>query len=121
MAEELGKRLLRARLNRAAQLGRPISQTEVGRELGVTGVSVGRWEAGTKEPDLETLRRLAQFYVVRAGWLAFGEEAGEVPGSRELDDALRIAEEVERADAHADERTTGRADDAEAGKPGKAG
>lgn len=68
-----GRRLLQARLDRAASLGRPISKAEVGRALGVTGVTVGRWERGEKEPNLDTVRRLADFLGVSPAHLAFGD------------------------------------------------
>lgn len=87
-----GGRALQARLDFAARRGRAISQVEVGRALGVTGVTVGRWENGLKQPDLATITRVAAFYGVSAGWLAFGSEsptAAEIAVSR----AVRVSEE----------------------------
>lgn len=69
-----GGRLKQARLqfgtNRLATMG----QEELGRLLGVTGVTIGRWEDGTREPKkLAILERLAAILGVSAGWLAFGD------------------------------------------------
>lgn len=71
-----GRRVLQGRLNLAASRGRTISQVEVGKALDVTGVTVGRWESGEKEPDLQTIVRLAAYLGVSPGWLAFGEQGG---------------------------------------------
>lgn len=73
MLDSLGRRILQSRLALAAKRGRPVSQMEIARELGVTGVTVSRWEADKKEPDLATIHRLARFLEVDPGWLAFGE------------------------------------------------
>lgn len=74
--EGLGSRVLRARLEAGARLSPPrqITQREVAQAIGVSGVAVGTWEAGKKEPDLETIAKLATVLGVRAAWLAFGEE-----------------------------------------------
>ena len=82
-AKAFGQRVLRARLELGALATpvRQVTQSEIGAALGVTGVTVGRWEAGAKEPDLDTITRLARVLRVRAAWLAFGDgpmrEAGE--------------------------------------------
>jgi transcriptional regulator with XRE-family HTH domain len=71
----LGARLLRARLEYGSRLRPPrvVTQTDVGRELGVSGVAVGGWEADRNEPALDKLRALAALYGVRVSWLTFGE------------------------------------------------
>src|SRR5262245_24946545 len=71
-----GERVLRARLEFGArqQPPRPVSQTELGEAMGVTGVAVGSWEAGRKVPDIGTIKKLAFVLDVRAAWMAFGEE-----------------------------------------------
>jgi DNA-binding XRE family transcriptional regulator len=74
-----GGRVFQARHELAVRRGRAVTQVEIGKALGVTGVTVGRWEAGEKEPDLETITRLAAFFGVHPGWLAFGD-ATHLPG-----------------------------------------
>jgi len=73
--ETLGSRLLRARLEYGARMDPPrvITQLEVGRELGVSGVAVGGWEAGRNVPTLENIRALARLYGVRVGWIVAAE------------------------------------------------
>lgn len=72
----LGGRILQARLELGARQHPPrqITQEEVARAMGVTGVSVGQWEAGKTEPTREKIARLATVLGVRAAWIAFGEE-----------------------------------------------
>jgi DNA-binding XRE family transcriptional regulator len=71
-----GQRVLRARLEFGARQKPPrsITQTELGEAMGVTGVAVGSWEAGRKQPDVGTIHKLAFTLGVRAAWLAWGEE-----------------------------------------------
>lgn len=101
-----GKRLLQARLDLSAKLGRQVTQTEIGKALGVTGVTVGRWESGEKEPSLETVQRLAKLLRTDPAFLAFGAGAQEVVDP-ELDRKLTPEEEeraIRTADAEAAER-----------------
>ena len=72
-AETLGSRLLRARLAYGARVGRVVTQLEVAKDLSVSGVAVGGWEADRNEPGLDNLRAIARFYGVRLGWLLEGE------------------------------------------------
>lgn len=75
-AADFGARVLQARMFMSAREGRVVSQTEIGDTLGVTGVTVGRWEEGGREPNsLEQVERLALALGVSPGWLAFGEGA----------------------------------------------
>jgi transcriptional regulator with XRE-family HTH domain len=70
---EFGARVLQARMLLSARVGRVVSQTEIGEMLGVTGVTIGRWEEGGREPSsLADLERLADVLEVSAAWLAFG-------------------------------------------------
>jgi transcriptional regulator with XRE-family HTH domain len=73
-AAGFGARLLQARMELAKRRGSDVRKADVARAMGVSGVSVGRWESGEKEPDLATIERLADFLEVSAGWLAFAEE-----------------------------------------------
>jgi transcriptional regulator with XRE-family HTH domain len=81
-AGTLGARLLRARLEYGSRLNPPraVTQLEVAKALGVSGVAVGGWEADRNEPGLDYIRALARLYGVRVGWLVDGElpmRAGE--------------------------------------------
>ena len=70
-----GERVLRARLEYGARLNPPrsVSQVDLGEMIGLSGQAVGTWEAGKKEPDLDTIARLARVLGVRAAWLAFND------------------------------------------------
>jgi transcriptional regulator with XRE-family HTH domain len=72
---DLGRRLLRARLRYGERMDPPISvsQMAVARAIGVTGVTVGAWEAGKNDPGLPMLYRLAELYGVMLVWLLTGQ------------------------------------------------
>jgi transcriptional regulator with XRE-family HTH domain len=73
-AEGFGARVLQARMLLSSRVGRVVTQTEIGEKLGVTGVTIGRWEEGGREPSsLADLERLAEALQVSPGWLAFNE------------------------------------------------
>lgn len=76
VSEAFGKRVFKARQAMSSP-GHAVSQTAVGRAIGVTGVTVGSWEAGKTEPDFETVVRLAKVLNTTPEWLAFGREALE--------------------------------------------
>lgn len=67
-----GKRVLQARLNLAAREGRTVSQSEIAGELGVHQKTVATWEHGKKQPDLDTIARLAEVLGTSPAFLAFG-------------------------------------------------
>lgn len=77
--EGIAGRIHRARLRLQAELGREVTTGEVGTALGVTGVTVARWERGEREPDLATIARLADVLRTSPAHLAFGEPAGAAP------------------------------------------
>lgn len=78
-ANTFGNRLAQARLNLGARRGRFISQSELGEMAGLTGASVGNYEAGRTEPSYLIVARLAKVLEVTAGFLAFGENALALP------------------------------------------
>lgn len=75
-----GRRVRQARRELSAREGRDISQKVVGRALGVTYVTVSRWENDLKEPGLETIRRLAEVLECSPCYLAFGRSDGDGHG-----------------------------------------
>ena len=90
--ERFSERLRAALLQLGVREGRAVGWAELGRRVKertgrvVTAASVNRWGSGSV-PDLETIAALAAILGVRAGFLAFGEEAS---GSArdEIPDAL---------------------------------
>jgi transcriptional regulator with XRE-family HTH domain len=53
----------------ALRKARGLTRAQLGKELGFTERSVGRWENGESEPVLGDLRRIASFFGVSVGYL----------------------------------------------------
>lgn len=51
------------------RLERKLSQGELAKELGVSQRSISSWETGFREPDFETLSKIAIFFGVSADYL----------------------------------------------------
>lgn len=76
--QAIARRLVEARLQYAARIGRPVSQVDVAHLLAVTSASVSAWETGTTVPKLVQLVGLARVYGLKLGWpFADGECATE--------------------------------------------
>lgn len=54
---------------------RHLTQREVAERLGIGVSTLGMYEAGKREPDLDTLKALAQFYNVTVDYLLGNEDA----------------------------------------------
>lgn len=65
-------RLKQARLDLAAKVGREIKKPEIAQKMGVSPVTVGYWEAGEREPNLDTFVKLAKVLDTTPEWIAFG-------------------------------------------------
>lgn len=74
-----GDRLRQARRELAVRLRRDVTQAHVGDAVGVSGVTVSRYESGLAEPTLAMFVKLAAALGVSPGHLAFGELATQVP------------------------------------------
>lgn len=65
-----------------------LSQRDLGRRLGLSsevgGVAVARWEAGTRTPNLESVRKLAS--ALRVSWVWLVEEPAQAPEPTGTDD-----------------------------------
>ena len=72
--EEMGRRIRQGRLELSAREGKALTQGDIAERLGVAQSTVGRWEAGLKEPGLETIRRIAELFGMTPEYLAFGAE-----------------------------------------------
>lgn len=46
-----------------------ISQRKLGEALGVVNQTISFWETGSREPDLDTLVKIAQYFNVSIGYL----------------------------------------------------
>lgn len=54
---------------RALRLSERISQTKLGEALGVCNQTVSFWEIGKREPDLDTLIKIADYFQVSTDYL----------------------------------------------------
>lgn len=52
---------------------RGVTHEAVAEHVGVSRPAVTHWTAGRREPSTATLRQLAEFLGVDAGWLLFGD------------------------------------------------
>ncbi|MFC7443267.1 helix-turn-helix domain-containing protein [Laceyella putida] len=50
-----------------------ITQADLAKHLGIDNTTVSKWEKGIYEPNIETLKELANFFGVSADWLLGGE------------------------------------------------
>lgn len=41
-----------------------LSQRQLGEELGVVNQTISFWESGSREPDLDTLLKIARFFAI---------------------------------------------------------
>ena len=48
---------------------RKLSQEDLAKELNVSQRSISSWETGFRQPDFETLERIAKFFDVTADYL----------------------------------------------------
>ena len=56
------------------RIERGISQRKLGQAFGVANQTISTWETGVREPDLDTLVKLAQYFNVSVGFLLGVEE-----------------------------------------------
>lgn len=77
--ETTSKKVIARRVRRLRRAMR-MSQTEFGREFGVTELTVRRWEHGKKAPTLRNQRTLYALEEREAGrWIEARIAAGELP------------------------------------------
>jgi transcriptional regulator with XRE-family HTH domain len=72
--DTFGKRALVARMLLSAAEERQVTQREIATALGISNVTVYRWECGDSIPGIATIEALARELNVSAAWLAFGIE-----------------------------------------------
>lgn len=70
---------------------RRMSQKELAKQLGLSDVSVSRYELGTAEPNIETLKEIAKIFNVSVDELLGNNSFHQLP-----DKAIRIAQKDTR-------------------------
>lgn len=81
-----------------------LTQKELGRKVGVTPVTISKWELDTAKPKSHSLLRLCKIFNVDTEWLTYGREADVSFGIKymENDDLLTVPyfENIEAAAGH---------------------
>lgn len=72
---------------------RGMSQQQLADSMGLTRSAVGMYETGRREPDVDTLRRFAEFFHVDMNTLTTGSASGDGELD-ELLEALRTREDM---------------------------
>ena len=54
---------------KSLRLEKGISQRKLGEDLGVVNQTISFWETGSREPDLDTLLAIANYFDVSVGFL----------------------------------------------------
>lgn len=60
-----------------------ITQMQLAAELNVANGTIAMWETGKREPDIKTIRRLADFFDVPVGYLLGEDEKKPTPVSED--------------------------------------
>lgn len=79
-----GSRIAEARVVMRGKRGRPMTQNELGKAVGVSGSMVGFYESETYIPSGETWERMAEAMDVRDRWLVFNEQPRDVARDRKV-------------------------------------
>ena len=79
-----------------------ISQASLAKKFKVTQHTVSRWETGDREPDNETLTKLADFFGVTIDYL-LGRDIQETKNDLSADESKKVDEIYEIYDKLSDE------------------
>src|SRR5690606_23752258 len=94
------------RLRKAREKSR-LTQKYVADKIGIHNSTLGKYELGEREPDLEIIKQLAEIYDVYPVWLILGPESENNRGSARLNDLNTtiqlIEEEARKMGLHSDD------------------
>lgn len=68
---------------KALRKAKKVTQVQLAAELNVANGTVAMWETEKREPDLKTIRRLAEFFDVPVGFLLGEDEKKPTPVSED--------------------------------------
>jgi len=88
--DTLGSRLRRIREEKK------LEQKEAAIKLGISNVVLNRYEKDSREPDLATVKKLAEFYGVSTDWIIHGNKI-PIPGEPRHSDLKELSLEEEYA------------------------
>lgn len=81
---------------RKARERKNLRQTQVKAQTGINNKTLSGYENGVSEPDLDTLKRLAELYEVTVDWLTGMTESRTPPGGGAEDIDKQILQELRR-------------------------
>lgn len=84
--DNIGGRIRNAR----KKLG--LTQQELGERLGVSGAMIGQYESGTRNPKIDTAKRIADALNADVNWLLHGYTLGDRDDALKESVAVRFAE-----------------------------
>jgi len=59
---------------RELRKSRKLTQEELAKELEVHQMTISQWERDAREPDIKTLKKIAEFFGVTVGYLVGAEQ-----------------------------------------------
>lgn len=80
---------------RKARERKGLSQTEVSRRTNINNKTLSRYEKGGSEPDIETVKILAELYEVSSSYLLTGEEE-DITNDADVQFILRARDELDK-------------------------
>ncbi|MEN4813365.1 helix-turn-helix domain-containing protein [Bacillus velezensis] len=101
----LGVRLKELRKSKSSKLNREIKQEEVAKNIGVARTTYAMYEQDKRQPDYETLIKLADYYEVTTDYL-LRDEPPEMKKKVFEDEARKILEDPDTLIAAADGKIT---------------
>ncbi|KIN29806.1 MULTISPECIES: helix-turn-helix domain-containing protein [Bacillus] len=101
----LGMRLKKLRKSKSLELNKEIKQEEVAKNIGVGRTTYAMYEQDKRQPDYETLIKLADYYEVTTDFLLRGESQ-EAKDKIFNEEARRILEDPDTLVAAADGKIT---------------
>lgn len=69
-----------------------LTQQELGERLGVSGAMIGQYESGTRNPKIDTAKRIADALNTDVNWLLHGYTLGDRDDAMKENVAVRFAE-----------------------------
>lgn len=76
-----------------------MTQREVAKETGISQPSIAQYETGTREPDIETLGILINFYQVSADWLFGNVQKEKIEEYKNRNTILKEVEQTAKKQA----------------------
>lgn len=86
--------LIGTRLKKAREKSR-YTQKDAATKLGIHNSTLGKYELGEREADIETIKKIAELYEVSPQWILFGEDNKKAEGKNQ-DSLDLVKQEAEK-------------------------